>query len=280
MKNIFEDKVAIVTGGASGIGKALCEELAARGAKVVAADLNGEALEETVAAVTGTRHPVRAVGLDVTDHGAFKALIQETAAAEGRLDYLFNNAGIGIAGEIRDLEIEHWKKVIDVNLWGVIYGSVEAYKLMAKQGFGHIVNLSSMEGMTAFPGTVSYVASKFAVMGLSQGMWIEGTDLGVRVSVVCPGFIRTPIFETSPTINLDRAEFLKSLAPYEKFSMSPEECARVILKGVQKNKLIIPVTGLVHVLWRLIRLNPMLVLKLTRKDFRKIRNATRLADPG
>ncbi|HHQ49305.1 MAG TPA: SDR family oxidoreductase [Acidobacteria bacterium] len=275
--NIFEDKVAIVTGAGSGIGRALCEELATRGARVVASDINEEALQAAVTHMKSAKHPVRPAQLDVTDHAAFRQLIHDTSAREGRLDYLFNNAGIAIAGEIRDLEIEHWLKVLDVNLNGVIYGSVEAYKLMVNQGFGHIVNLSSMEGLTAFPGTVSYVASKFAVMGLSQGMWIEGTDLGVNVSVVCPGFIRTPIFETSPTINLDREEFLKSLAPYEKFSMSPEECARVILKGVRKNKLIIPVTGLVHVLWRLVRLSPTLVLKLTRRDFRKIRDTTRLS---
>ena len=273
--SFYEDKVAIVTGAASGIGRALCEELAARGARVVATDINDEVLETAFSQMKPSKHPVQTARLDVTDHAAFRQLIQDTATREGRLDYLFNNAGIAIAGEIRDLEIEHWLKVLDVNLNGVIYGSVEAYKLMVDQGFGHIVNLSSMEGMTAFPGTVSYVASKFAVMGLSQGMWIEGTDLGVNVSVVCPGFIRTPIFETSPTINLDREEFLKSLAPYEKFSMSPEECARVILKGVRKKKLIIPVTSLVHVLWRLARLSPTLMLKLTRRDFRKTRDTTR-----
>ncbi len=275
--NIFEDKVAIVTGAASGIGRALCEELAARGARVVATDVNHEALETAFSQMKPSKHSVQTARLDVTDHAAFRQLIQDTAAREGRLDYLFNNAGIAIAGEIRDLEIAHWLKVLDVNLNGVIYGSVEAYKLMVQQGFGHIVNMSSMEGITAFPGTVSYVVSKFAVMGLSQSLWIEGTDLGVKVSVVCPGFIRTPIFETSPVVNADREEFLKSLAPYEKFSMSPEECARVILKGVRKNQLLIPVTGLVHVLWRLVRLSPTLVLKLTRRDFRKIRDAARLS---
>ena len=280
MKNIFEDKVSIVTGAASGIGKALCEELAARGAKVIAADLDWEGVQRTAAGITGTPHSVEGVRLDVTDHEAFKALIQETAAAEGRLDYLFNNAGIGIAGEIRDQQIEHWKRVLAVNLWGVIHGSVEAYKLMAKQGFGHIVNLSSMEGMTAFPYTVPYVVSKFGVMGLSQGMWVEGTDLGIKVSVVCPGFIRTPIFERSEVVNAHRGEILKSLAAYEKFSMSPERCARTILKGVSKNKLIIPVTGLVWVLWYLIRLSPTLVLALTRKDFRKIRHIARITDTG
>jgi NAD(P)-dependent dehydrogenase (short-subunit alcohol dehydrogenase family) len=274
--NIFEDKVAIVTGSASGIGKALSEELAARGAKVIATDVNEEMLQQAVGGIRGAKHPVQISKLDVTDYDAFKKLIGDTAAKEGKLDYLFNNAGIAIAGEIRDLSIEDWQKVLDVNLNGVIYGSIEAYKQMVKQGFGHIINLSSIEGMTAFPATVSYVTSKFAVLGLSKGLWLEGSDLGVNVSVVCPGFIKTPIFEVSPVVNIDREEMLKSLAQFEKFSISPEECARRILKGVSKNKLFIPVTGLAWVLWWIVRISPKLVLNLTRLDFRKIRNKARI----
>ena len=273
---IYEDKIAIVTGAASGIGKALVGALAAGKAKVIAADINHDMLQKTVAGINGTKYPVSDIRLDVTDYGAFKKLIHGTATKEGKLDYLFNNAGIAIAGEIRDQNIEHWRKVLEVNLNGVIYGAVEAYKLMAKQGHGHIVNMSSMEGMTAFPSTASYVTSKFAVMGLSQSMWLEGTDLGVKVSVVCPGFIRTPIFETSDVVNLDRQEMLKSLAVYEKFSMSPEKCAQKILNGVAKKKLIIPVTGLVWVLWYLIRISPKFVLNLTRMDFKKIREKARI----
>ena len=275
--NIFEDKIAIVTGAASGIGKALIEELAARGAKVMATDINDEMLQMTVSGISGSKHPVRGFKLDVTVYESFKKIIDDTAAEEGRLDYLFNNAGIAIAGEIRDHSIEHWHKVLDVNLNGTIYGAVEAYKLMGRQGFGHIVNLSSMEGMTAFAGTASYVTSKFAVMGLSQSMWVEGTDLGVKVSVVCPGVIRTPIFDNAQYVNTDKQEIMKSLDAYSKFSMSPEECARKILKGVAKNKLIIPVTSLVWVLWWLVRISPKFVLNLTRMDFKKIRDKARIA---
>jgi NAD(P)-dependent dehydrogenase (short-subunit alcohol dehydrogenase family) len=275
--NIFEDKIAIVTGAASGIGKALIEELAARGAKVIATDINDGMLQLTVSGITGSKHPVRGFTLDVTDYESFKKIIGDTAAEEGRLDYLFNNAGIAIAGEIRDHSIEHWHKVLDVNLNGVIYGAVEAYKLMGRQGFGHIVNMSSMEGMTAFAGTASYVTSKFAVMGLSQSMWVEGTDLGVKVSVVCPGVIRTPIFDNAQYINTDKQEIIKSLEAYWKFSMSSEECARAILKGVAKNKLIIPITSLVRVLWWLVRISPKFVLNLTRMDFKKIRDKARIA---
>lgn len=275
--NIFEDKIAIVTGAASGIGKALTEELSARGAKVIATDIDDEMLHLTVSGISGSKHPVRSFKLDVTDYEAVKKIIGDTAAEEGKLDYLFNIAGIAIGGEIRDQSIEHWHKVLDVDLNGVMYGAVEAYKLMARQGFGHIVNMSSMEGMTAFAATASYVTSKFAVMGLSQCLWVEGTDLGVKVSVVCPGVIRTPIFDNTQCIGADKQELMKSLDTYQKVSMSPEECARKIIKGVAKSKLIIPVTGLVWVLWWLVRISPKFVLHITRMNFRKIRDKARIA---
>jgi short-subunit dehydrogenase len=120
------------------------------------------------------------------------------------------------------------------------------------------------------------VASKFAVVGLSQGLWVEGADLGVMVSAVCPGFIRTPIFETSPMINFDRQELLNNLSTLGKFSISSEECARRILKAVARNKPIIVVTGLAKILWWLSRISPTLVMKLTRKDFSKNRDKGRL----
>lgn len=273
---IFEDKISIVTGAASGIGKALSHELAKRGAKVIATDINIGVLQEAMESVKSSKHKVETVELDVTDYKGFETLIDETVSREGRLDYLFNNAGIAMAGEVRDQEIEHWEKVLDVNLNGVIYGSVLAYKQMVKQGAGHIVNLSSVEGMTAFPATVPYVVSKFAVMGLSQGMWVEGADLGVTVSAVCPGFIKTPIFEVGEVVNTDRKEMLKSLSTFEKFAISPEKCAKRILKGVAKKKVIIPITGLAWVLWWFSRLKPTLLLNLTRKDFRKIRDKARI----
>jgi short-subunit dehydrogenase len=232
-------------------------------------------LEESVRAMTRIGN-VKAVPQDVTDYDAFKKLIDETVSEHGRLDYLFNNAGIAMAGEARDQTVENWQKVLDVNLNGVVYGSVLAFQLMVKQGFGHIVNMSSLEGLIAFPLTVPYVASKFAVVGLSQGLWVEGADLGVKVSAVCPGFIQTPIFETSPMINFDRQELLNNLSTLGKFSISSEECARRILKAVARNKPIIVVTGLAKIFWWLSRISPTLVMKLTRKDFSRNRDKGRI----
>ena len=273
--SIFKYKIAIVTGAASGIGKALCEELVRRGARVVATDINEEALQSTVASIKAPSHPVQAEKQDVTDYEAFKKLVEDTVAREGRLDYIFNNAGIAILGEVRDTTIDHWRKVLDVNLNGVVYGSLLAYHQMVKQGFGHIVNLASVEGLMPFPSTVSYVTSKFGVMGLSEGMWVEGKDLGVKVSVVCPGFVSTPIFDVSDTVGVERKKWREALTKWERFAISPEGCAQVILKGVEKNKPIITVTFMAKVMWWLTRISPTFVMNLVRKDFNKWRDKAR-----
>ncbi len=274
--SVFKDKIAIVTGAASGIGKALCEELVRRGAKVVATDINEEMLQSTVASIKASSHPVHAERLDVTDFDALKKLVDDTVAREGTLDYIFNNAGIALLGEVRDTTIDHWRKVLDVNLNGVVYGSLLAYQQMVKQGSGHIVNLASVEGLMPFPTTVSYVTSKFGVMGLSEGMWVEGKDLGVKVSVVCPGFVSTPIFDVSDTVGVDRRKWREEgLSAWERFAISPEGCARVILKGVEKNKPIITVTAMAKIMWWLSRISPTFIMNFARKDFTKWRDKAR-----
>ncbi|MBA4368281.1 MAG: NAD(P)-dependent oxidoreductase [Desulfobacterium sp.] len=274
--SIFHKKVCIITGAAAGIGKALCEQLAKEGAIVVATDMNEDALKRTVKGICDRGGQCSAAVVNVTDYDVFKKCIEDTVNQEGKLDYLFNNAGIGFAAEIQDTEIEHWRKVLDVNLNGVIYGSLCAYKIMAKQGFGHIVNLSSVEGLIPFPLTASYVVSKFAVLGLSQSMWVEGRDLGIKVSAVCPGFVKTDIFDVTPMIGLVREKVMAAQSKWIKFGVTPEKCAEIILKGVEKDKAIIPVTFLAKFFWFLARINPIFVLNAIVKDFRKWRKKVRV----
>ena len=129
----FQDKVAIVTGAAGGIGKGLCEQLCKQGVIVIATDINQIKLKKTVKEICDTGGKCSAVTFSTADYDAFKKCIEDTAIREGRLDYIFNNAGVGICAECHVSEVEHWKKVLDVNLYGVIYGSLIAYKLMEKQ---------------------------------------------------------------------------------------------------------------------------------------------------
>ena len=274
--DIFRDKVAIVTGGGSGIGKALCERLTEFGANVVLSDINPQSATEVAEAIRNAGGKAVGHALDVTEYAAFEKHVSDTVEEHGRLDYIFNNAGIAIGAEFQDMQLDHWQQVINVNLNGVFHGSLLAYKQMVKQGYGHIVNLSSVEGMVPFPTTGSYVASKYAVLGLSQTMWVEGHSLGVRVSAVCPGFIKTPIFDVSPMVNIDREKILAQYETFQKLGITPEKCAAVILKGVAKNKPIIPVTGLAHVIWRLARLAPVAYMKAVRSDFDKWRQKIRV----
>jgi len=252
----FKDKVAIITGGASGIGKAIGQRLAARGAIVILLDVNTQMLEDTVSTIVNDGGSAEAALVDVTDKSQVKKLIEGTVIKHGRIDYLFNNAGIGVAGEVRDFSYEDWKTVIDTNLYGTVNGVFAAYPIMVKQGFGHIVNTASLAGLIPVPGEISYTASKYGIVGLSNALRIEGAKLGVNVSVVCPGLIDTPIYLSAKMANVDREKFMSELP---KKITSADTCARVILKGVVRNKAIITVTLLARIMWILQRISPGLI---------------------
>ncbi len=266
---IFADKIAIITGGASGIGRALGEELSRRRALVILVDVNTKLLEEVADSITKAGGRAKAVTLDVSDFAAVKKLVDDTVAQYGRLDYIFNNAGIGVGGEARDYSYDDWRKVINVNLYGTVNGVAEAYPIMVKQGFGHIINTASLAGLTPSAGEVSYAASKYAIVGLSNALRVEGAGLGVKVSVVCPGFIKTPIFYTSKFVKLDREKLLELMPK----GIAPEKCARVILRGVGNNKATIVVTPLAKFLWLLQRISPGLMLWIWRQVIKKMREA-------
>ncbi|OGN91974.1 MAG: hypothetical protein A2Z75_05215 [Chloroflexi bacterium RBG_13_50_10] len=203
--NHFKGKVAIVTGGATGIGRAICEELGRSQAKmVIVADINGEGSQEVASAITASGGKARGVHLDVTQAVNVQELVNDTVSQHGQLDYMFNNAGVGVAGEFRHLNPEHWRHVLDVNLWGVIYGTSSAYQVMINQNSGHIINISSLAGLVPLPLGTPYATSKHAVMGFSTSLRIEAARLGVRVSVVCPAFINTGIYDTTPLVGLKR----------------------------------------------------------------------------
>jgi len=264
---VFQDKTVIVTGAASGIGRAVCEQLSQAGAKLVMADINEGLLKEVSASISKGGHYAKPVVLDVRDSNAVKKMVDDTVAEHGRLDYIFNNAGVGVMGEARFFEYDDWKKVIDINLYGVVNGVAAAYPLMVKQGFGHIVNTSSLAGIVPTPVEVSYVASKYAVVGLSNALRIEGEALGVKVSVVCPGLIDTPIQDAIKLIKVDK-EQLKTIAP--KF-MPVKDCAKEIIAGVEKNKAIILITGLTKISWVVQRLSPGLIRWIWKNNLKKFR---------
>jgi NAD(P)-dependent dehydrogenase (short-subunit alcohol dehydrogenase family) len=266
---ILDGAVAIVTGGASGIGRALSEALARRGASVTLADLQAEAAEAVAAALRASGWSASAAALDVTDFESVKRLVERVAKEHGRLDFMFNNAGIAVGGEIRDHTIDAWNRIIDVNLRGVVHGVQAAYPIMLRQGFGHIVNTASMAGLLPEPLATSYSATKHAVVGLSKGLRVEAANLGVRVSVLCPGVIRTPILSGGRygifLGNLPEQELREvALKHFERFRpMEAGRFATKVLDQVVRNRAIIVVPAWWKLFWWLDRLSPSLILALS-----------------
>ncbi len=187
----LRNKIAVVTGGGSGIGRALCQLFAADEARVVVADINEAATGETLALLETGDH--LAVGLDVSNADAWTAMREQIIGKYGRVDILCNNAGVMRVGTFVDSPMEDWYLQSRINIDGVILGCKTFIKDMIGQGSGHIVNTSSLAGMIAVPDCSTYTASKYAVVGFSQSLAQEVADKGVQVSILAPGAVDTPM---------------------------------------------------------------------------------------
>jgi NAD(P)-dependent dehydrogenase (short-subunit alcohol dehydrogenase family) len=269
----LDGKVAIVTGGGSGIGEALCLELARRGARVVVTDVNGDDAGRVVAAIAAHGGLGTARGVDVAREHDVRRLVEETASAHGRLDYLFNNAGIGLGGDARDLTLDHWQQVLDVDLYGVLHGILAAYPVMARQGFGHIVNTSSAAAFFPDPGNAPYCTAKHAIVGLSLSLRLEGADLGVKVSCVCPGFVRTNIYQNADVVNMNLPQDVprEQLAGAPAKMMEPSRAAQVILDGVARNQAVIVFPASIRWARRAYRLFPRVIERELLRRWRELR---------
>ena len=244
----FGGKGCVVTGAASGIGEAISRLLLEAGAVVFMADRDEEMLAsamEQLGALAGKAVPAT---VDVTDRGQVEQVIQDCASRHGRLDFLFNNAGVPWFRPIGEATLDDWRRLIDVNLWGVIYGVHAAIPIMRKQGGGHIVNTASFAGLIAFPFQVPYNTTKYAVVGMSESLRYELADENIHVSVICPGDIATRIYGAElegqgtyvePPDDAIPAEeaaqtILEAVANYEGIIILPEKCKENLYLSLAK----------------------------------------------
>jgi NAD(P)-dependent dehydrogenase (short-subunit alcohol dehydrogenase family) len=273
---IYEGGVAIVTGGASGIGKALGEALAERGCEVVLADVDAQLAENVAAAICSRGLKAKAASVDVTNFAAVSNAVDETIKRCGRLDYMFNNAGISIGGEVLAHRIEDWDRIVNVNLRGVINGIHAVYPLFVSQGFGHIVNTASMRGLVPVPLSVSYGATKAAVISISKSLRAEAASAGVRVSVLCPGVIKTPVVlggasagDLQLELGIAQRENWRRLLP-----MDPQRFAQKALRQIARNKPIIVIPSWWRLMWWLDRASPRLSIMVAQKLFERLKRST------
>ena len=225
-----ENKIALVTGGGSGLGRATVQALAREGAKVLVADLNLESAHETVTMVAETGGEASAFAMDVTVATQVEAMVQTTVERYGRLDCAFNNAGIPgkVGTSVIDYEEEDWDRVIAVDLKGVWLGMKYELKQMLKQGSGVVVNTASIAGLVGLVGSSPYVASKHGVVGLTKTAALEVAQQNIRVNAVCPGVFRTPLVEKVIAELPEREELYLSAQPIGRMGR-PEELAEAVV---------------------------------------------------
>jgi short-subunit dehydrogenase len=232
----FRGKVAVVTGAASGIGRALAVALAAEGAELALCDIDEERLAETAAQCRGAR--VTTDRVDVADRHAVYDFADRVVDAHGAAHLVINNAGVALAGPLRSTRYEDFEWLMGINFWGVVYGSLAFLPHIEQAGGGHIVNISSIFGIIAAPLNGSYNAAKFAVRGFSEAlrMELELDKSPVAVTTVHPGGIKTNIARAA-RIGEHGPAADQIMSDFDRIARtSPERCARVILEGVRRNR--------------------------------------------
>ena len=260
----YKEGIALITGAGSGLGRALALELARRGASLHLSDLDTKGLEETAAMVRRAGGAVQTDCVDVRDAAA----VRQWVLAPARVDYLFNNAGIaGVAGLTDRYAPSDWEAIIDVNLKGVVNGVHAAYSVMVRQGFGHIVNTGSLNGLVPLPLALPYSTMKHAVVGLSKTLRIEAAIKGVRVSVLCPGPIRTPILTSGEWRGCEQVSAERKLKWWERVKpIDPEPWARETLNRVARNEAVIVVPRTARIVAALFQWLPRQAEQIARRD--------------
>jgi NADP-dependent 3-hydroxy acid dehydrogenase YdfG len=233
------DKVVVITGAGSGIGRALALNLARRGSLLALSDVDETGLAETVAlAQRAGAARLRSDRLDVADRDAFGRYALDVVQEFGRVNVVINNAGVALAGDFNDLEYTDIDWLVGVNFWGVVHGTKEFLPHLIASGDGHVVNLSSLFGLVSMPGQSMYNASKYAVRGMTEALREEMLIAGhpVGVTAVHPGGIKTAIARNARVSAKESKEETAKLFDEKLARMTPERAAEIIVNGILKNR--------------------------------------------
>lgn len=232
MKDAFGGATVVLTGAASGIGRALAKLLCQSGAVIHALDVDARGLESLVIEAEGDG-AIHAHCVNVTDFGSYSIVVQEILKTAGVIDYLFNNAGVTLLGEAQNIPFERWKWLLDINLMGAVHGTQLVYPAMLARGSGCIVNTASIAGSTGYATAAAYTASKAAILEFSRSLRAEAKGHGIMVCVVCPGYVNSGIFAQDRIVGANREEMIRDLPVA---MMTPEVAALHYLKGISKHK--------------------------------------------
>ena len=234
----FEGRVVVITGAASGIGRALAVDLAGRGATLALSDVDTVGLAETARLASSLGAEVKSDHLDVTQREAVYAYADAVVARFGKVNQLYNNAGIAYHGEFERSEFKDIERIVDVDFWGVVNGTKAFLPHLIASGDGHLINVSSLFGLVGIPGQTAYNAAKFAVRGFTESLRQEMliAKHPVRVTCVHPGGIKTAIARNAAVPDGDDQQSFAQFFDSKLARTTPEAAAKTILRGVRKNR--------------------------------------------